>query len=84
MDVATFLRLIVAFGGLREGKMSNTEKLKPCPFCGERAEVFEFDHGSRFIVECENPNCDVHPYTSIHETKQDAISAWNKRTGDAE
>ena len=53
-------------------------ELKPCPFCGEEPELFDFTDG-RFIVQCSNSDCDVYPYTSIHRDKADAIAAWNHR-----
>lgn len=53
-------------------------ELKPCPFCGEEPEIFDFKDG-RFVVQCSNPDCDVYPYTSIHRDRADAIAAWNQR-----
>ena len=53
-------------------------ELKPCPFCGEEPEIFDFTDG-RFIVQCSNSDCDVYPYTKIHHDKADAITAWNQR-----
>lgn len=53
--------------------------LLPCPFCGERAEVYDFKDG-RYLVECSNTSCDVYPCTSIHYDKEDAIAAWNRRS----
>ena len=55
-----------------------TDELKPCPFCGGDAEIYDFKDG-RYFVGCSNTNCDVYPYTSIHYDKEDAIAAWNRR-----
>lgn len=53
-------------------------KVKPCPFCGGQAQIYDFKDG-RYLVECINPDCDVYPYTSTHYDKQEAIDAWNRR-----
>ena len=56
-------------------------ELKPCPFCGCEAEVFDFEDG-RYIVECSSTDCDVFPYTRIHKSRREAIDAWNRRVDD--
>lgn len=64
-----------------------TEKLKPCPFCGEEPYL-QFRESDKtlldveFYVECANPYCGVEPVTSGFETEEDAIAAWNRRAGD--
>lgn len=57
------------------------DELKPCPFCGGDAEIYDFKDG-RYLVECSNTSCDVYPCTSIHYDKEDAIAAWNRRAED--
>lgn len=56
------------------------EKLKPCPFCGGKAEYMEhFVNGDpeRFI-SCSK--CDASsPTTSNYVDWEDSIKAWNKR-----
>ena len=32
-----------------------SEKVKPCPFCGSEAELFESP--GVYFVECSNPKC---------------------------
>jgi hypothetical protein len=56
-------------------------ELKPCPFCGGEAG---FPSGSLgwYWVECMNEDCPVEPSTNGHQTKEEAIEAWNRRAGD--
>ena len=61
------------------------DKLKLCPFCGGKAMYFyreskdshgwsyEVDHG----VSCNSIDCYANMGT--YETKEEAISAWNRR-----
>ena len=56
------------------------DKLKPCPFCGGKAILSESHTvaGETFelcFVFCESCCAE----TSLHNTKQDAIEAWNSR-----
>lgn len=58
-------------------------ELKPCPFCGGKAELITvpgyFKSGlssSGWLVKCLNGCCNQAPYMSDH----DAIRAWNGRT----
>lgn len=52
-------------------------ELKPCPFCGGKAElnVYPFDTRNEYQVECENCFCQ----TYVYDTEQDAIEAWDRR-----
>lgn len=64
-------------------------KLLPCPACNRRPMVRHYTY--HFYVECGNPKCPDNPYTSWHDTYEDAIrawnteqaAAWNTRKGDA-
>ena len=54
------------------------ENLKPCPFCGGKAELFGTGKDGIFYVECLE--CDV---DSNFDTPEEAITAWNRRIGNA-
>lgn len=67
-----------------------TEKLKPCPFCGDEAILFEAVNGETkgYYISCirrghifDEPKCPVEPMISRWGTnaKEQAIEAWNKR-----
>lgn len=59
------------------------QELKPCPFCGSKAELQNEDymseevHRKRFIVICKNENCRVS--VSGFNTREHAINYWNTR-----
>lgn len=59
----------------------NSEELLPCPFCGSPAKLYHRDEPSGWSntdwVNCENEECGGG--TCLHETKEIAISAWNRR-----
>lgn len=59
-----------------ENQMEN-EKLKPCPCCGEKAELRETEAG--FGVWCYGEECGIGT-TENNWTKDGAIGIWNKRT----
>lgn len=57
--------------------------LLPCPFCGGEAvltNVRQSNHS--FRVGCYTEHC-FKPATPYYETMHDAVTAWNKRLGDA-
>jgi Lar family restriction alleviation protein len=60
-------------------------KLKPCPFCGSgKVNVIEhkFYHlPSSYGVRCFNCKTESYQY---FDTQEEAIEAWNRRTGDTE
>jgi hypothetical protein len=62
-----------------------TEALKPCPWCNEapREEDVGDWRGELWGVFCENKKCPSH-MDFTHETKAEAITAWNTRTQDSE
>ena len=50
-------------------------KLKPCPFCGSTAGLYE-SYDGRYVEQCNY--CTI---GTIHmKNKQDAIELWNHRT----
>ena len=54
-------------------------KLKPCPFCGNKAEVYE--ECELIKIRCSNYMCQA-SVNSWHDEVEDAIDAWNKRSAD--
>lgn len=58
-------------------------ELKPCPFCGGKAQIWEERVGNRtiFHVSCENENCGVIVETrdSFGATRESAAAAWERR-----
>lgn len=54
------------------------DKLKPCPFCGEKVDLFMGVDGSwaTWIIEC---NCGIE---MRFLSREDAIEAWNTRAED--
>lgn len=60
--------------------MNNKEKLLPCPFCGNKAEVKAWDIvGKGYGVRCTNNDCIVGAIGMIYGKKEYAIEAWNRR-----
>lgn len=55
-----------------------SEELKPCPFCGGKAELTKFDDDSWDVV-CDNENCNRVVMTTLTHTKERAIELWNNR-----
>ena len=54
-----------------------TPELKPCPFCGGKAEVVPYSVYGKvksYFVNCLNCGCQIRDYTS----KQNAEKAWNE------
>lgn len=65
-------------------------KLKPCPFCGQPAELVDSlpdCNGNRFYVHC--PTCSAHfsfmpglcVRTYTGPTPEDVAALWNRRMG---
>ena len=68
---------------------TKTDKLKPCPFCGEDKfiELVNIDYiGDTYVneykVECHRHDCLVCPETLLFDTEKEAVTAWNTRHGD--
>jgi Lar family restriction alleviation protein len=66
-------------------------KLKPCPFCGEEAELTEYGNLfvgiSKTVVRCKNCNTkQEHRWLKlkfdISKIEELTIEAWNKRKGE--
>lgn len=61
--------------------MSTTRKprLKPCPFCGGKAELSR-DWNDMYVVQCSNLSmCGAPPRTWYAATRAAAVRAWNTR-----
>lgn len=59
---------------------SRNNKLKPCPFCGNKYILIEtYDHpaGKRVRVVC--PTCMAMIDAGWWQTEDPAINAWNRR-----
>lgn len=58
--------------------------LKPCPFCGSRAELRITKHIPKdydYTPRCTNPSC-CGRLSKKFSVKETAIYAWNKRLND--
>lgn len=55
------------------------KKIKPCPFCGSKAEMFEFNSEFGTIsVRCTNEECDITMGKAFF-TEEETIKHWNRR-----
>ena len=60
-------------------------ELKPCPFCGRKAELVTMKYGSGdiyFGTTCENWRCVVASVIPNFSSEEAAIEAWNRRAED--
>lgn len=55
--------------------------LKPCPFCGGKAEIMMDDDWSEWDVSCSNRNCILYEWAGRFNTREEAIAEWNRRDG---
>lgn len=53
------------------------KELKSCPFCGNVPQLRQI--GEEWKVECISVDCEALPSTYFHDTKEEAIEAWNRR-----
>ena len=56
-----------------------SEELKPCPFCGGEAFLYEQNFADKYVIVCED--CCV---KRTSEIKEYVIKKWNTRQSDAE
>ncbi len=59
-------------------------KLKPCPFCGGKAEIFVVQKGEKSVITCTTLYCGFMRYSFNNgDTDENAalrlINAWNRR-----
>ena len=55
----------------------NNTGLKPCPFCGGRAEMTPW-HGAPFLAGCVNDCCPATPAVTGYN-EEDTARLWNRR-----
>lgn len=54
-------------------------KIKPCPFCGKKAELMIFNIEYETVtVGCTNEECDITMGKAFF-TDEEAINHWNRR-----
>lgn len=63
--------------------MSADYDLKPCPFCGSRAEINHKEDLDAWIVECANQCCPASYMIGWwYDTIEEAVKFWNMRCED--
>lgn len=62
------------------------EELKPCPFCGgkaERKESYKITGSGRLIpqycIKCGYERCGLYVVTCNRDTVEEAVEIWNRR-----
>lgn len=53
------------------------EQLKPCPFCGKKATIYQDEWGFN-LISCHNTDCPIEPCTTKRDIEQ-AVKDWNTR-----
>lgn len=53
------------------------EQLKPCPFCGKKATIYQDEWGFN-LISCHNTDCSIEPCSHNKDIEQ-AVKDWNKR-----
>lgn len=57
-----------------------TQELKPCPFCGSKAEVSVMDTGYAYVwCSADEDACEFRPETFAHPSESEAAAIWNRR-----
>ena len=62
----------------------NETVLKPCPFCGRRAEMYKTNHvpkGTDYTPRCTNTSCCGRLFKK-YSTREEAVMKWNRRATD--
>ncbi len=57
-------------------------ELKPCPFCGGKAELYKTLHipkGIDYTPRCKNPSC-CGRLSKKFTVRETAVAMWNTRT----
>jgi len=62
-------------------EFKKTVRLRPCPFCGDDAEVVVYYNSQlnelQYIVRCTSPSCFVAPQTEAARSMERAVAYWN-------
>lgn len=60
--------------------------LKPCPFCGGKAERKETEKYiglgrsiPQYYIRCGNEDCSLYVATCNRDTEEEAVEIWNRR-----
>lgn len=60
--------------------------LKPCPFCGGKAERKETEKYigfgrmmPQYYIKCGNERCGLYVATCNRDTEEEAVEIWNRR-----
>ena len=64
---------------LRE-KTKKKSKIKPCPFCGGEAHIYQDEAGGHYLTEVICNDCKVGLERWGKTSKEQAVEAWNRRT----
>lgn len=62
------------------------DKLKPCPFCGGKAEYHEncidVEFGSEFWIRCTQCGCSFQT-GDVNDTHDKVVEKWNRRVSES-
>lgn len=57
-----------------------SDELKPCPFCGKSARIWQDpSHSAAFFIGCDDGETDCFGAIMWAESKPETIAAWNRR-----
>lgn len=63
-----------------------SRELKPCPFCGGKAErketcnyIWSGRSIPRYFIKCGNKECGLYVATYNRDTEEEAVEIWNRR-----
>lgn len=63
--------------------MTEVTELKPCPFCGSKAEIYDYDNVCHVhCTGCDAKTADYYAFSDTQYNGQyalDAIRSWNNR-----
>lgn len=67
----------------REERWYSGTKLRACPYCGEKPNLFRVTSSKKWVAKCWNiKECGVLPCTREVDTPKEAAEIWNGRTAD--